>query len=122
MSQPTFQLQTFKAWAGISSDISYYLNSHHIDFHVWAMEGKAQCKSVRALSSNGVANEILQRPCEDTITITSNWENLENGNKGHALYTSSWVAHKADVHTQQRFFCNMEKGEVTADQCHRGYS
>ena len=33
MSQPKHQLQTFKAWAGKSSDISYYLNSHHIDFH-----------------------------------------------------------------------------------------
>jgi D-galacturonate reductase len=33
MSQPKIQLTTFKAWAGISSDISYYLNSHHIDFH-----------------------------------------------------------------------------------------
>lgn len=42
MSQPKFQLDTFKAWAGISSDISYYLNSHHIDFHCWAMEGLAR--------------------------------------------------------------------------------
>ena len=25
MSQPKFQLQTFKSWAGKSSDISYYL-------------------------------------------------------------------------------------------------
>ncbi len=56
MSQPKFQLevrfsiispddlvslyQTFRAWAGISSDISYYLNSHHMDFHVWALEGR----------------------------------------------------------------------------------
>ena len=38
MSQPKFQLETFKAWAGLGSDISYYLNSHHIDLHVWAME------------------------------------------------------------------------------------
>lgn len=33
MSQPKMQLETFKAWAGKASDISYYLNSHHIDFH-----------------------------------------------------------------------------------------
>ena len=26
MSQPKLQLETFRAWAGISSDISYYLN------------------------------------------------------------------------------------------------
>ena len=32
MSQPKFQLETFKAWAGKSSDISYYLNSHHVDY------------------------------------------------------------------------------------------
>lgn len=31
MSQPKLQLETFKSWAGIDSDISYYLNSHHID-------------------------------------------------------------------------------------------
>lgn len=31
MSQPKSQLETFKSWAGIDSDISYYLNSHHID-------------------------------------------------------------------------------------------
>jgi len=31
MSQPKSQLETFKAWAGKDSDISYYLNSHHID-------------------------------------------------------------------------------------------
>lgn len=34
MSQPKFQLETFKSWAGIDSDISYYLNSHHIDVSV----------------------------------------------------------------------------------------
>ena len=44
MSQPKHQLQTFKAWAGKSSDISYYLNSHHVDFHEWVMLGKVrQC-------------------------------------------------------------------------------
>lgn len=32
MSQPKKQLRTFAAWAGRSSDISYYLNSHHVDF------------------------------------------------------------------------------------------
>lgn len=30
MSQPKRQLRTFGAWAGRSSDISYYLNSHHV--------------------------------------------------------------------------------------------
>jgi D-galacturonate reductase len=30
MSQPKSQLETFKAWAGVDSDISYYLNSHHV--------------------------------------------------------------------------------------------
>jgi len=129
MSQPKFQLETFKAWAGIGSDISYYLNSHHIDMHVWAMQGKARCVSVRAVASTGVvAEKMLGRPCEDTITITAEWENLQAGeagsnpSRGHAIYTASWTAAKADVHSQQRFFCLMEQGEVTADQCHRGYT
>jgi D-galacturonate reductase len=39
MSQPKHQLETFKAWAGKSSDISYYLNSHHVDFHNWVRRG-----------------------------------------------------------------------------------
>jgi len=122
MSQPKFQLDTFKAWAGISSDISYYLNSHHIDFHVWAMEKVAKCLNVRALASTGVAEKILGRECEDTITLMAEWENLETKTRGHATYTASWTASKADVHSQQRFFCLMEHGEVTADQCHRGYT
>jgi D-galacturonate reductase len=33
MSQPKYQLATFRGWAGRSSDISFYLNSHHVDFH-----------------------------------------------------------------------------------------
>ena len=31
---------------------------------------------------------------------------------GHAVYTASWTAARADVHSQQRFFCLMEEGEV----------
>ena len=37
MSQPKSQLDTFRSWAGKSSDISYYLNAHHIDFNLWAV-------------------------------------------------------------------------------------
>jgi len=123
MSQPKFQLETFKAWAGLGSDISYYLNSHHIDLHVWAMEGVARCVSVTGVASSGVvAEEMLGRPCEDTITLTAEWENIKDGSMGHATYTASWTAAKADVHSQQRFFCLMSGGEVTADQCHRGYT
>jgi len=42
MSQPKHQLETFKAWAGKASDISYYLNSHHVDFSEWACLGAAK--------------------------------------------------------------------------------
>lgn len=42
MSQPKFQLETFKSWAGIDSDISYYLNSHHIDVSTVHMPMRAQ--------------------------------------------------------------------------------
>ena len=79
----TFSLFILKAWAGIGSDISYYLNSHHIDLHVWAMQGKARCVSVRAIATTGVvAEKLLGRPCEDTITVTAEWENFNN-NSGH---------------------------------------
>ena len=46
-----------KAWAGISSDISYYLNSHHVDWHVWAMQGKGRPLKVSATSSSGQAEK-----------------------------------------------------------------
>ena len=29
------------------------------------------------------------------------------------MYTASWTAARADVHSQQRFFCLMEEGEVS---------
>ena len=54
MSQPKQQLETFKAWAGKSSDISFYLNSHHVDFHVWSQRGQTRPMVVTALGSTGV--------------------------------------------------------------------
>lgn len=124
MSQPKHQLDTFKAWAGKSSDISYYLNSHHVDFHEWACHGKARPEKVTALKSNGVAKNRLEGVdgVEDTITLAVEWKNVENGTVGHALYTSSWIAPKADVHSQQRFFYMGTRGEISVDQAHRGYT
>lgn len=84
MSQPKSQLQTFAAWAGIDSDISQYLNSHHvgaslsrmtfpalltyeknqkkiqkfekqIDIHCWFMEGLFKPVKVTASASTGIA-------------------------------------------------------------------
>ena len=154
MSQPKHQLDTFKSWAGRSSDISYYLNSHHVDFHDWCMLGLARPESVSAFASTGVAESRLGRPCEDTITLAVRWRNRATGDgsaaddgtprakrakvgmaatatagpcrytgtAGHATYTSSWVAAKSDVHSQQRWFYMGHKGEVSVDQAHRGYT
>ncbi|XP_075253564.1 uncharacterized protein LOC142345402 [Convolutriloba macropyga] len=132
MSQPKFQLDTFQAWAGISSDISYYLNSHHVDWHVWAMAGRGRPVSVRATSSSGQAEKRFGdgRKCEDTITLMVDWENKESGSgddgcnsgmKGHAVYTSSWTDPVSDVHSQQHFYCQAHHGFLKADQAHRGY-
>lgn len=123
MSQPKHQLETFKAWAGKSSDISYYLNSHHIDYHEWCLHGKARPIRVTAHASTGVAKQKLDGvETEDTITILVDWHNFEDGSAGHAIYTSSWAAPKSDVHSQQRWFYMGQKGEVTVDQAHRGYT
>jgi len=122
MSQPKFQLETFKSWAGTSSDISYYLNSHHIDFHCWAMRSIARPIRVVAMQSNGVATSLgLPKTTEDTITLLVQWQNLTSANLGTATYTASWSAPKADVHSQQRFFYMGHKGEINIDQAHRGY-
>jgi D-galacturonate reductase len=68
MSQPKYQLQTFRSWAGRSSDISYYLNAHHIDFNVWSVSHIARPLSVSAMASTGVA-KAEGIDAEDTITL-----------------------------------------------------
>jgi D-galacturonate reductase len=121
MSQPKYQLQTFRSWAGRSSDISYYLNAHHIDFNVWSVGHLARPLSVTALASTGVAKrEGID--AEDTITLGVQWENIQSGSLASAFYTASWIAPKSDVHSQQRFYYLGQKGELQIDQAHRGYS
>lgn len=121
MSQPKQQLETFKSWAGKSSDISYYLNSHHIDWTEWTLHGKARPIRVVGTGSTGIAHakEMLT---EDSITLTVTWQNLQSKTLGCAVYTASWVAPKSDVHSQQRFFYMSGSGEVIVDQAHRGCS
>ncbi|KAJ3078872.1 hypothetical protein HK102_004184, partial [Quaeritorhiza haematococci] len=135
MSQPKAQLHTFRSWAGTSSDISYYLNSHHIDLHCWALQGKARPVRVTASAATGVATlepYNCAKGTEDTITLLVQgtdleiatfyeWENLDSKSLGTAVYTASWVAPKAEVHSQQRFFYMGHKGEIRVDQAHRGY-
>jgi D-galacturonate reductase len=119
MSQPKSQLDSFRAWAGKSSDISYYLNAHHIDFHCWTLEDLARPVAVIASASTGIAKS-LDLPTEDTITLMVDWLN-NSGARATAVYTSSWIAAKAEVHSQQRFFALHHEGEVRVDQAHRGY-
>ena len=119
MSQPKHQLDTFKAWAGKSSDISYYLNSHHVDWSEWTLHGIARPIRVTATASTGIAH-ARGMPAEDSITLTVQWQNLQTRKLGCAVYTSSWVAPKSDVHSQQRFFYMGTGGEINVDQAHRG--
>ncbi|UJR37077.1 hypothetical protein I4U23_029781 [Adineta vaga] len=122
MSQPKFQLDTFRSWAGISSDISYYLNSHHIDFHMWSLYSRARPMRVTAMGSTGVAKSQFNIDTEDIITLTVQWINLSSQTIGTAVYTSSWISAKSDTHTQQKFFYVGHHGEVNIDQAHRGYT
>lgn len=120
MSQPKTQLDTFRSWAA-GSDISYYLNAHHIDFHAWTLSGRARPVKVFASSATGVAtSKDIQT--EDTVSLHVVWENLESSNLGTATYTASWIAPPSDVHSQQRFFYMGHNGEVTVDQAHRGFT
>jgi len=122
MSQPKSQLMTFRQWAGKSSDISYYLNSHHVDFHCWSQQGISIPTRLVAMGSTGVAkNEPYKADTEDTITLLVQWKNIKSGNLGTAVYTASWIAPKADVHSQQGFHYMGFTGEARVDQGHRGY-
>ena len=110
-----------KQRAGKASDISYYLNAHHVDFNVWAVGPFARPVSVSALAATGVAKS-LGIDTEDTITLCVQWENRDSGALASAFYTSSWIAPPSDVHSQQRFFYMGAGGEIKVDQAHRGYT
>ncbi len=129
MSQPKTQLRTFSRWVGAgASDISYYLNSHHIDYHCSLMSGVARPVCVTGMASRGVASSppfSLPEATEDTITLLVQWEGQGQewgGHVGTAVYTASWAAPRSDVHSQQRFHCMGTKAEITIDQAHRGYT
>jgi D-galacturonate reductase len=122
MSQPKSQLLTFKQWAGQSSDISYYLNSHHIDILCTILNDKAEPLSVYANQSVGIGRQLIGRKIEDTISLIVKWQNKCSLTEAHSIHTSSWIAPQSDVHSQQRFFYLGEKGEIIVDQAHRGYS
>ena len=125
MSQPKYQLDTFRSWAGRESDISYYLNSHHVDVCDSMVRplGYLPVK-VSASSSKGVATG---RGCvdgtEDTITLLVTWQKTNDPSKrGIAVYTASWTAPEhAGVHTNQHFHYLASKGDLRVDQGHRGY-
>ena len=125
MSQPKSQLETFKAWAGIDSDISYYLNSHHIDIceSMVTSLGYVPTK-VSATASKGVAVDLGCDPAtEDTITLLVTWAKKGDSSKqATGVYTASWTApQRAGVHSNQYFHYLGATGEIRIDQAKRGY-
>ena len=124
MSQPKSQLETFKAWAGKDSDISYYLNSHHVDV-CESMVGEAYAPvRVTASASKGIATDLgCTHETEDTITLLVDWVKRDgSGKRASGVYTASWTApQKAGVHSQQYFHYMASNGEVRVNQAKRGY-
>ncbi|KAI0525304.1 hypothetical protein F5B22DRAFT_332733 [Xylaria bambusicola] len=125
MSQPKSQLQTFKAWAGIDSDISYYLNSHHIDIcdSMVSQQGFVPVK-VSGSAAKGIATTLgCVDATEDTITVMVTWQKKDNPSKiATGVYTASWTApQKAGVHSNQYFHYMAAEGEVRINQAKRGY-
>lgn len=125
MSQPKSQLETFKSWAGVDSDISYYLNSHHIDIcdSMVTPLGYFPVK-VSASASKGVAVSLgCNEQTEDTIALLVTWEKAgEPGKRATGVYTASWTApQRAGVHSNQYFHYLAAEGEIRVDQAKRGY-
>ena len=124
MSQPKSQLETFKAWAGKESDISYYLNSHHVDICEWLVRDAGwRPASVRASASVGISEEVgCVKGTEDTITLLVDWVRSSDDKRATGIYTASWTAPmNAGVHSQQHFHYIASKGEVNVNQAKRGY-
>lgn len=125
MSQPKSQLETFKAWAGVDSDISYYLNSHHIDICESMVQtlGFTPTK-VSASAAKGIATDLgCASQTEDTITLLVHWAKKSDPSKhATAVYTASWTApQRAGVHSNQYFHYMGASGEIRIDQAKRGY-
>lgn len=123
MSQPKSQLETFKAWAGKESDISYYLNSHHVDVNE-SMVPDYRPTKVTGSASKGIATDLGCVPeTEDTITLLVDWVKKDgSGRRATGVYTASWTApQKAGVHSNQYFHYMGSKGEVRVNQAKRGY-
>ena len=125
MSQPKFQLETFKAWAGVDSDISYYLNSHHVDIcdSMVSQLGYVPVK-VTGSSSTGTAVQLGCDPAtEDTISLLVQWQKKSDPSKrATGVYTASWTApQRAGVHSNQYFHYLAQHGEININQAKRGY-
>ncbi|KAI1479740.1 hypothetical protein K445DRAFT_322045 [Daldinia sp. EC12] len=125
MSQPKSQLETFKAWAGVDSDISYYLNSHHIDIcdSMVSQLGFVPIK-VTASAAKGTATSLgCNEATEDTITVMVTWQKQGDPSKvATGVYTASWTApQKAGVHSNQYFHYMGSSGEIRINQAKRGY-
>lgn len=123
MSQPKSQLETFKAWAGKESDISYYLNSHHIDI-CESMVPEYKPVRVTGSASKGIATDLGCVPeTEDTITLLVDWVKRDDeGKRATGVYTASWTApQRAGVHSNQYFHYMASKGEIRTNQAKRGY-
>lgn len=123
MSQPKSQLDTFKAWAGKDTDISYYLNSHHIDINATLTPDWIPTQ-VTASGSRGTATDLgCVEGTEDTITLLADWQKIADpARKATAVYTASWTApEKAGVHSNQYFHYLASGGEIRANQAKRGY-
>ena len=124
MSQPKSQLETFKAWAGKESDISYYLNSHHVDICEWLVRDAAwRPVTVRASASVGISESVgCAKGTEDTITLLVDWKRSTDDKRATGIFTASWTAPmNAGVHSQQHFHYIASKGEVNVNQAKRGY-
>lgn len=130
MTQPAFQLQTFRSWAGSASDISYYLNSHHVDFLNWCLHGLARPVAVSACGARGFADSKERNfppgTC-DSITLSVTYQHKALNDQGLpvtgcAVFTASWIAPESDVHTQQGFLFLGHGGQAAVDQGRRGYT
>lgn len=125
MSQPKSQLETFRAWAGTESDISYYLNSHHVDVCASMVVPEWLPVRVNACAARGTAVELgCDESTEDTITLMVEWVKQDDpeGRRATGVYTASWTApQQAGVHSNQYFHFMGSKGEVRVDQAKRGY-
>lgn len=132
MSQPKRQVTGAFSQHLHSTDINFYLNSHHVDFHCLVMKRLGYVPiSVSAVGSNGILNKndfikSNHPSIHDSITLLVTFKRKKNSGLIEetcaAVYSAAWSSPDASpVYSAQEWHALANGVEIRVNQGRRGY-